>query len=71
MPERSSDALCYLSEEVVGEVCNVFATFPQRRQMDRKYRESVKEISTEEPLFNGLFEITIRGSDERTSTVLV
>jgi hypothetical protein len=49
---------------MVGEDWNVFAPFSQRRQMDWKDRETIKEIAPKEAIVDGLFEIAIRGRDD-------
>jgi hypothetical protein len=49
-----------LSQEV-SEAWNVFAPFSQRRKLDWKHWDAIKEISPEETILDGLFEIAIRG----------
>src|SRR5687767_8876763 len=50
-----------LRQEVTSEAWNVFAPFSQWRQMDWKHCEAIIEISPEEAIVHGLFEIAIRG----------
>src|SRR4029077_2104359 len=58
---------CFSSEtidEVLDQQGNVFASFSQRRNFNRKNVETVKQIATKCPLGDGSLRVAIGGGDD-------
>src|ERR1041384_6880674 len=52
-----------LSRKRGREHWNIFSTIPQRRDIDRYYTQTVKEVGAEISILDLVFQITMRGAD--------
>src|SRR5690349_18579674 len=56
--------LCVMTDEVLNQQGNIFPSFPQRRNLNRKNIKPVKQVGPELARSNGRLQVTISGSNQ-------